>query len=125
MIFLSTLLLAVLITIGMTPLLSSLAIRHNLVDLPGLRKVHSLPIPRIGGIAMACGAFVPLLFWYHADRFVLAFLVGSATLIIFGLLDDLHDLSPKVKFSGQVLAALTVSPAAGFRSHRWARFCPI
>ena len=108
MIFLSTLLLAVLITIGMTPLLSSLAIRHNLVDLPGLRKVHCLPIPRIGGVAMACGAFVPLLFWYHGDRFVLAFLVGAATLIIFGLLDDLHDLSPKVKFAGQIVAALIV-----------------
>lgn len=108
MIFLSTLLLAVLITIGMTPMLSSLALRHNLVDLPGLRKVHSRPIPRIGGIAMACGAFVPLLFWNYTDRFVLAFLSGAAVLIFFGLLDDLHDLPPKAKFTGQILAALIV-----------------
>ena len=108
MIFLSTLLLSVLITIGLTPLLSSLAIRHNLVDLPGERKVHSRPIPRIGGIAMACGAFVPLLFWYQADRFVLAFLAGAAVLVFFGLLDDLQDLPPKVKFAGQIVAALIV-----------------
>jgi UDP-GlcNAc:undecaprenyl-phosphate GlcNAc-1-phosphate transferase len=113
MIFLSTLLLAVLITIGMTPLLSSLAIRHNLVDLPGGRKVHTRPIPRIGGIAMACGAFAPLLFWYRADPFVLAFLAGAAVLVFFGLLDDLQDLPPKVKFAGQIMAALIVIVGGG------------
>jgi UDP-GlcNAc:undecaprenyl-phosphate GlcNAc-1-phosphate transferase len=113
MIFLTTLLLAVLITIALTPLLSSLAIRHNLVDLPGERKVHSRPIPRIGGIAMACGAFVPLLFWYQGDRFVLAYLAGAAVLIFFGLLDDLQDLPPKVKFAGQIVAALIVILAGG------------
>jgi UDP-GlcNAc:undecaprenyl-phosphate/decaprenyl-phosphate GlcNAc-1-phosphate transferase len=113
MIFLSTLFLAVLITIGMTPMLSSLAIRHNVVDLPGARKVHARPIPRIGGIAMACGAFAPLLFWYHADRFVVAFLAGAAVLVFFGLLDDLQDLSPKVKFAGQILAALIVMLGGG------------
>lgn len=102
-----------MITIGMTPLLSSLAIHHNFVDLPDLRKVHSRPIPRIGGIAMACGAFVPLLFWCHADRFVLAFLAGAAVLIVFGLLDDLQDLPPKVKFIGQIVAALIVILAGG------------
>lgn len=113
MIFLSTLLLAVLITIALTPLLSSLAIRHNLVDLPGERKVHSRPIPRIGGVAMACGAFAPLLFWYQADRFVLAFLAGAAVLVFFGLLDDLQDLPPKVKFVGQIVAALIVILGGG------------
>jgi UDP-GlcNAc:undecaprenyl-phosphate GlcNAc-1-phosphate transferase len=113
MIFLSTLFLAVLITIGMTPLLGSLAIRHNLVDLPGERKVHSRPIPRIGGIAMACGVFAPLLFWYHADRFVLAFLAGAAVLVFFGLLDDLQDLPPKVKFAGQIVSSLIVIVGGG------------
>lgn len=113
MIFLSTLLLAVLITIALTPVLSSLAIRFNAVDLPGERKVHTRPIPRIGGIAMACGAFVPLLFWNYADRFVISYLGGAAVLVFFGLLDDLRDLSPKVKFLGQIVAALIVIVAGG------------
>ena len=113
MIFLTTLLLAVLITIALTPLLSSLALRHNLVDVPGGRKVHTRPIPRIGGVAMACGAFIPLLFWYQADRFVLAYLAGAAVLVFFGLLDDLQDLPPKVKFAGQIVAAGTVMLGGG------------
>jgi UDP-GlcNAc:undecaprenyl-phosphate GlcNAc-1-phosphate transferase len=51
---------------------------------------------------------VPLLFWYHTDRFVVAYLAGAAVLIFFGLLDDLQDLPPKAKFTGQILAALLV-----------------
>jgi len=113
MIFLTTLLLAVLITIAMTPALSALAVRFNAVDLPGERKVHTRPIPRIGGIAMAFGAFVPLLFWNYADRFVISYLSGAAVLVFFGLLDDLRDLSPKIKFLGQALAAVIVIAAGG------------
>ncbi|NVN90106.1 MAG: undecaprenyl/decaprenyl-phosphate alpha-N-acetylglucosaminyl 1-phosphate transferase [Desulfuromonadales bacterium] len=113
MIFLSTLFISVLITIALTPLLSAVAIRNNLVDHPGGRKIHSHPIPRIGGIAMACGAFAPLLFWQFGDRFVVAFLSGAAVLVLFGLLDDLQDLPPKVKFFGQILAALVVIIGGG------------
>lgn len=109
MILLSTLLLAVMITITMMPVLSSLAIRCNLaVDLPNERKVHTRAVPRIGGVAMACGAALPLLYWFHADRFVIVFLLAAATLVLFGLLDDMFDLSPGVKFAGQILAALIV-----------------
>jgi UDP-GlcNAc:undecaprenyl-phosphate GlcNAc-1-phosphate transferase len=109
MIFLSTLLLAVLITIAMTPALSALAIHFNVaVDLPGERKVHRLPVPRIGGIAMTIGTFVPLLYWLHSEKFVLAYLAGAAVLVTFGLLDDILDISPKFKFVGQICAALIV-----------------
>lgn len=113
MIFLSTLILAVLITIVATPVLSSLAVRFNVVDLPGERKVHTHPIPRIGGIAMAFGAFVPLLLWNYANHFVILYLSGAAVLIFFGLFDDLKDLSPAVKFLGQIAAALIVIVAGG------------
>jgi len=114
MIFLSILLLAVLITITMMPVLGSLALRCNVaVDLPGERKVHVRAVPRIGGVAMACGTIAPLLYWFYADRFVVVFLAGAITLVIFGLLDDMYDLSPKTKFAGQVLAALIVIVGSG------------
>jgi len=106
MIFLSTLLLAVLITIFLTPMLSFLAVRFNAVDIPSERKIHTRPIPRIGGIAMACGAFAPLLFWNYANSFVASYLGGAAVLVFFGLLDDLRDLSPTTKLFGQIIAAL-------------------
>ncbi|KAF0219940.1 MAG: glycosyl transferase family [Geobacteraceae bacterium] len=106
MIFLSTLLLSVLITIALTPVFSTLALRFQLVDIPNERKVHQHPIPRIGGIAMALGAFVPILFWNYEVNFVRAYLTGALVLVVFGLIDDFRELSPRVKFTGQVAAAL-------------------
>ena len=114
MIFLSTLLLAVLITIAMTPVLSVLAIHYKIaVDLPGERKVHTLPVPRIGGIAMTVGVFLPLIYWLHSEKFVIAYLSGAAVLVAFGMLDDILDISPKFKFTGQIFAALIVIVGGG------------
>jgi UDP-GlcNAc:undecaprenyl-phosphate GlcNAc-1-phosphate transferase len=108
MIFLSTLLLAVLITIVLIPLFSTLAMRYQLVDIPNERKVHLQPIPRVGGIAMALGAFIPIIYWNYADRFVQAYLAGGCLLVLFGAIDDFRELSPGIKFSGQIIAALIV-----------------
>jgi len=106
MIFLSTLLFSVFTTIALTPLLGRLAVRLQFVDVPDERKVHLRPIPRIGGIAMAVGALLPVLYWLNEDRLVRSWLAGSAMLVIFGIIDDLRGLGPKAKLVGQIIAAL-------------------
>ena len=108
MIFLSTLLISILIPIALIPVLSGLALRLQLVDLPGERKVHSQPIPRIGGIAMAIGAMAPILLWCREESFVRCFLPAAGVIALFGIADDLRDLPPKWKLVGQVSAALIV-----------------
>ncbi|HBG04833.1 MAG: glycosyl transferase [Geobacteraceae bacterium GWC2_58_44] len=115
MIFLSTLLVSVLITIALTPAFSALALRFQLVDLPNERKVHQVPVPRVGGIAMALGAFIPIICWRYADSFVQAYLVGAAILVLFGAVDDFRDLSPRIKFLGQIAAALSAVFLGGIR----------
>ena len=112
---LSTLLLAVLITIALTPALCSLALRYQWVDLPNERKVHLIPTPRVGGVAMALGAFAPLCYWLHAEPFVLAYLIGGGLLVLLGGVDDFRDLSPKAKFAGQIAAALIAVLLGGVR----------
>ena len=106
MIFLTTLLLSVFITIALIPVLGRLAINFQFVDIPDERKVHLQPVPRIGGIAMVAGAFVPLMYWLHAEPFVIAWLAGAAVIALFGAVDDLRTLGPKTKFAGQIAAAL-------------------
>ncbi|MCR4309339.1 MAG: undecaprenyl/decaprenyl-phosphate alpha-N-acetylglucosaminyl 1-phosphate transferase [Deltaproteobacteria bacterium] len=106
MIFLSTLLLSVLITIAMVPVFSTLAVRWRMVDLPGARKVHARPMPRCGGIAMALGAFVPVLLWNYEETLVQGWLAGALILVAFGVVDDIRGLSAKWKFLGQIAAAL-------------------
>lgn len=108
MTFLLTLLLSIFLTVALIPLLQPLALRLRLVDAPGERKIHTDPIPRIGGIAMAAGVFVPLAVWSFDDPFARAFLAGAAVMVAFGVADDARNLSPGWKFLGQAVAALVV-----------------
>jgi len=111
--FLSTLIIAVLITSLTIPLLQRLALRYSLVDIPNERKVHSKPIARVGGVAMALGAFVPLIYWQRGDRFLQAYLLSALVLVAFGLADDLLDISPAWKFLGQSAAAAIIIGLGG------------
>lgn len=108
MITLSTLLISLFATIVLIPALSAGAVRFHAMDIPNERKVHQRPIPRTGGIAMAVGAILPLLAWAHGDGFVRAYLAGAAIVVLFGIVDDRRDISPKWKFLGQFAAALVV-----------------
>jgi UDP-GlcNAc:undecaprenyl-phosphate GlcNAc-1-phosphate transferase len=108
MIYFSTLLISIFITVSLIPIMIKLAEKYQLVDLPDQRKVHTSPVSRIGGLAMALGAFVPVILWIIADDFVRAYLAGAGILVIFGLLDDMKGLGYKAKFGGQFFAALVV-----------------
>jgi len=93
-----------------------LADRYQLlVDFPDSRKVHTRPVPRIGGLATALGAFVPVILWATADGFVRAYLAGAGVLVAFGLLDDFKGLGYKAKFAGQMIAALIIVFYGGVR----------
>jgi len=118
------LLLSVLLTTSLVAVLRPLALRLRMVDAPGGRKVHSLPIPRVGGIAMAIGIFVPVLLWNYADRFVWAYLSGAAIIVAFGVADDSRDLRPRWKLVGQLAAALLVVYFGGVRIHTLGTLLP-
>ena len=108
MIYLSTLLLSLFITLALVPPLRSLATRYSAVDIPNERKVHSRPIPKIGGLAIACGALIPILLWASLNDFGRALMLGASIIVVAGFLDDIMDLPYKVKFLAQITAALTV-----------------
>ena len=45
--------IAFLIALVLTPIIRDIFHAYNVVDRPGLRKVHAYPIPRLGGISIA------------------------------------------------------------------------
>ncbi len=102
---LSAILLSVFITVSLIPLMVRLADRFQWVDLPNPRKVHTRPVPRIGGCAMALGAAVPVILWAKPDNFVKAYLAGAGILVLFGLVDDMKGIGYKAKFAVQLVAA--------------------
>ena len=97
------------ITMALVPILRMAAMRlHAGLDIPNTRKVHTEPVPKVGGLAMAIGALVPVVLAADGGRFVNSVLIGACVIVLFGLVDDLKNLGWKAKFAGQIAAALIV-----------------
>jgi len=131
-IYLGSLCLALLTT----PVVIFVARRMKALDRPGVRTVHTKPVPRIGGVAIFFAAMcliVSVLFLHNeigaAFRHIplqLGTLLCAATVIfLIGLIDDLKGLPATVKFLAEAMAAgalcyvgVTISAleiTAGFR----------
>lgn len=106
MTLLSSLLLSLILTIVLTPVFNHMAMRLNLYDVPDARKIHTRPVPRIGGLAIAIGAFASIVLWAPLGDMLRAYLLGASILVVVGLVDDWKGLDFKVKFIGQLVAAL-------------------
>src|ERR1700733_1219246 len=100
--------IAMVITMALIPPLVRVAGRLHGLDDPASRKVHTHPIPRVGGIAMAVGSLLPLCFWLKMDRTLLGYLLAVIVLLVFGAWDDRAALRAHTKFAGQLIAVLIV-----------------
>jgi UDP-GlcNAc:undecaprenyl-phosphate GlcNAc-1-phosphate transferase len=107
-------LLALVSSLVLVPVVRHYALKADLLDAPGERKIHSQPIPRLGGVAIfvsflvalgclgALGQLTDLIF----TRGNLGLIAGGTLMFLLGLLDDLVNLSPYVKLAGQFLASI-------------------
>ena len=82
--------------------------RFSVIDIPNERKVHTVAIPRVGGVAMVVGACIPIILWVPHTASVLAFLLSLLILLVFGTWDDSRELGYRIKFFGQFLAAVVI-----------------
>ncbi len=76
----------------------------GLTDAPGPRKVHSVPVPRIGGLAMAAGILVTTWATLDLTPAVRGLMLGLLVLLLFGIWDDRVTLGYRTKFVGQIIA---------------------
>jgi UDP-GlcNAc:undecaprenyl-phosphate GlcNAc-1-phosphate transferase len=104
----SSLFVSLIITIILATLFNRLAMKLGIYDVPNARKVHTVPVPRIGGLAIAAGTFVSIVLWAPLVYPLRAYLIGAAILVTFGIVDDWKGLNFKTKFAGQLAAALIV-----------------
>jgi UDP-GlcNAc:undecaprenyl-phosphate GlcNAc-1-phosphate transferase len=96
---------ALAVSMVLIPLLIRWASRFRIMDQPGDRKVHTAPMPRVGGIAFAVGVWATLLIWAPDGGMVVAYLAASGIILAFGIWDDWLGLGYGAKFLGQLLAA--------------------
>lgn len=100
------------VSMALIPPLARLAGKLKLEDIPDSRKVHTHPIPRIGGIAVIAGLLTAITLWVPLAPWISGFLVGALILAVFGVWDDRSDLDYRMKFVGQ-FAAATVAVIGG------------
>lgn len=99
-----------ILAVAATPLVRRLALATGIVDQPNARKVHSSPIPLLGGLAMYA-AFVGALIFFGGEFFINQFigiLLGATWVSFLGIWDDVRPMSAYLKLGGQVLAALVL-----------------
>jgi len=114
--------LALVISTIVTPIVIRISHRQQWFDMPNERKIHTSPVPRLGGIgmfvafvlsALAVPALLPLVApgpWpvRYGLNFIPAFF-AFALIHALGLLDDFHNLNALLKFSLQIAAAALVT----------------
>lgn len=119
------LILALNLTQGMARFVSRLGLRYGIVSPVTDRSSHTQPKSRLGGVAMLAGFLIPsclfvtiLYFlprssigWGGDPEFMAWLALGAVLMFGVGLADDLWDLNPGLKLSGQILAALAILPA--------------
>jgi UDP-N-acetylmuramyl pentapeptide phosphotransferase/UDP-N-acetylglucosamine-1-phosphate transferase len=88
------------------PALVKIAKAKNLYDQPDNRKMHTTPVPVLGGVAIFAGVILSsVLFSSLAAAHELKFIIGGLIVIFFiGLKDDIIPLAPYKKFLGQIVA---------------------
>lgn len=133
--YLAAALAAAGVTAGTLPLWRAVCRRRGWVDDPGARKIHQVPVPLAGGLAILCGLLLPLIALglalqlqflapAAADRLLYglqhraaqlaAILGGAIGMTLLGWIDDRIELRPLRKFAGQLLIAALVA-ASGVR----------
>ncbi len=97
--------IAFLISLAVTPVVRKMSFRLGAVDRPDARKVHSGLMPRMGGLAVYLAFTVTLLITGDITESMKGLLIGGTLIMLLGLVDDIRNISPRVKLLGQVIAA--------------------
>ena len=97
-----------LFVILIIPMIKKIAIHIGAIDIPNKRKVHKVPIPRLGGLGIYIGfLFGYMIFGWESIQ-MNAILIGSFIVMITGIIDDIKPIKARYKLIGQILAASVI-----------------
>jgi len=115
MFFLSAILISFLISFILTPLVRNFFISRSWVEDPAKKQrlTHNAtalkPVPRGGGIPVFISLiFTCLLFLSPFDQHLLGIFLASFLALVIGVIDDIRDISPKLRLFFNFLSAVIV-----------------
>lgn len=112
-IYFLTFLLAFFVTYFTTPVVKKFASAIKAFDMPNDRKVHVLPVPRLGGLAIYLGFMMAVAAGFSLAasggtdidlRTIGGILLGASLLLLVGVVDDVRTLRPTTKLVWQIIA---------------------
>jgi UDP-GlcNAc:undecaprenyl-phosphate GlcNAc-1-phosphate transferase len=110
-------LVAFCISYGVMPAILALSARKGLLDFPGIRRVHTTPTPRLGGVGVVMAFVCCVALFYtvnfgeifvtvYLQQIGSSFVLGLIVLAVTGCIDDVRGIKPRIKLLGQALAAV-------------------
>ena len=90
------------------PFIKKLAMQIGAVDIPRTRHIHTKPMPKMGGIGIFLGFLLGYMLFGETSVQMNSILIGGFLIILIGLIDDMTELKPSVKFIGQLASACVI-----------------
>ena len=104
---LAALVLSFVISFALTPLVKKFAQLVGAMDVPkDGRRMHKVPIPRLGGLAIFLGFLLTVLLLVDLTPQLQSILLGSVIIVVLGVIDDIQPLRAWLKLIVQIIAAL-------------------
>lgn len=90
------------------PFIKKVAMQIGAVDIPRTRHIHTKPMPKMGGVAIFLGFLLGYMLFSEPSVQMNSILIGGFIIILIGLVDDMTELKPSVKFIGQLASACVI-----------------
>ncbi len=106
--------IALVLSLGLTPLMILLSRKWKVLDMPNERKAHNEPMPLMGGVAIYLSTLITTVLYILLINnqvrvnIAIAFFVGISGVTMMGLIDDILSLSPKRRLVILFILALIV-----------------
>ncbi len=103
----TALVVAMVVSFVSTPVVKTFAQKVGAIDVPkDNRRMHTVPIPRLGGLAIFLGFLLAVLMFVKMTPQFKGMLFGAIIIVILGVIDDIMPLPALLKFVVQIIASL-------------------
>ena len=99
---------AFFISLASVPIVSKITTDLGIIAQTNKRTIHQGIIPRTGGYAIYFSFLIATMIFLKTDTQINSMLIGGFIVFLTGYIDDMYDIKPMYKMTGQIAGALIV-----------------